>query len=174
MTEEYSDSLPYGMYWVIPGKLLAGPNPGAWNEAQARQRVRRLLDLGVTFFIDLTESSESRGYHDLLNSEAMAMRREATYRQMSIVDMDVPSHDHMAAILDMIDMAINRGRTVYVHCMAGLGRTGTIVGCYLVRHGMAGDEALDEIVRLRGGRTDSPQTDEQCLMVRNWREDDIL
>ena len=33
---------------------------------------------------------------------------------------------------------------VYVHCWGGIGRTGTVVGCWLVRHGMTGDEALAE------------------------------
>jgi len=35
---------------------------------------------------------------------------------------------------------------------------------------MAGQTALDEIVRLREGRTNSPQTPEQSDMVRKWSE----
>ncbi len=173
MSDEHS--LPYGVYWVqeaspLAGSLLAGPNPASWNDNQTRQRLRRLLDLGVTFFIDLTEANEAKNYHVLLSREAAMMRRDVVYRQMSIRDMDIPAQDHMAAILDMIDTAISRGHVVYVHCMAGLGRTGTVVGCYLVRHGLAGQAALDKITRLRGGRIDSPQTDEQCFMVRTWGE----
>ena len=46
-------------------------------------------------------------------------------------------------ILDEIDGAILNGKTVYVHCLGGIGRTGTVVGCYLVRHGIAaGGKAL--------------------------------
>ena len=174
MMDENSETLPYGTYWVQPGRLMAGPNPASWNDNQTRQRVRRLLDLGVTFFLDLTETGETKSYQLLLDSETMLSKRELVYRQMPIRDMDVPGHDRMTTILDMIDTAINREHVVYVHCMAGLGRTGTVIGCYLVRHGLTGEEALDEIVRLRGGRTDSPQTDEQCYMVRTWAEVTIV
>jgi protein-tyrosine phosphatase len=168
MTNDYSESLPYGAYWVKPGKLLAGPYPGSWDESQARQRLHRLLDLGVTFFIDLTEPDETKSYLSLLDTESMMLKRDLMYRQMSIQDMDVPAHDRMVKILDMIDTAISRDHIVYVHCLAGLGRTGTVIGCYLVRHDLSGEEALAEISRLRGGRSDSPQTDEQCAMVRAW------
>jgi protein-tyrosine phosphatase len=170
MADDYTESLPYGMYWARPGQLLAGPHPGAWNENQGRQRIRRLLDLGVTFFVDLTEPNEAQSYDLLLSTEAAALNRDATYRQLAIRDMDVPDQSRMVAILDTIDTAIHRGHVVYVHCLAGLGRTGTVVGCYLVRHGLTGDEALAEIERLRGGRSDSPQTDEQCYMVSTWHE----
>lgn len=171
MAEEYSEALPYGVYWVQPGKLLAGPFPGAWNESQARQRLRRLLDIGVTFFVDLTEPGESKDYQLLISSEAATLKRDLLYRQISIRDMDVPDSSRMVAILDTIDTAINRGHLVYVHCLGGIGRTGTVVGCYLVRHGLPGQEALSEIIRLRDGRTDSPQTDEQAYMVHTWGQD---
>jgi protein-tyrosine phosphatase len=171
MADDYSEALPHGMYWVQPGQLMAGPHPGAWDENQARQRLRRLLDLGVTFFVDLTEPNETQSYDLLLSTEAAALNRDVTYRQLAIQDMDIPDQSRMVAILDTIDMAIRRGYVVYVHCLAGLGRTGTVVGCYLVRHGLSGDDALAEIARLRGGRSDSPQTDEQCYMVSTWHED---
>jgi predicted protein tyrosine phosphatase len=171
MTDEYSESLPHGVYWVQPGKLLAGPNPGSWNENQARQRLRRLLNIGVTFFVDLTEPGEMKDYQLSASSEATTLKRDIIYRQLSIRDMDVPDSSRMTAILNTIDTAIHRGHLVYVHCLAGIGRTGTVVGCYLVRHGMTGEDALSEIVRLRGGQTDAPQTEEQSRMVRTWGED---
>jgi protein-tyrosine phosphatase len=171
MAEDYTESLPYGVYWVQPGHLLAGPHPGAWNENQGRQRIRRLLDLGVTFFVDLTEPDETQGYDLLLSTEAAALSRDVTYRQLAIRDMDVPDQSRMVAILDTLDTAIHWGHVVYIHCLAGVGRTGTVVGCYLVRHGLTGDDALGEIARLRGGRSDSPQTDEQRYMVSTWHED---
>ena len=78
--------------------------------------------------------------------------------------------------LDAIDEALDAGRNVYVHCWGGIGRTGTVVGCWLVRHGMTGDEALAEIAeRWRGmekryRHPRSPQTAQQRAYVRNWTE----
>lgn len=62
---------------------------------------------------------------------------------------------------------------MYVHCWGGVGRTGTVVGCYLVRSGLSGDEALARIRQLRRNEATanrpSPETDEQRNMVRSWR-----
>ena len=78
----------------------------------------------------------------------------------------------MTRILDTIDTALAMGQSVYVHCAGGIGRTGTVVGCYLVRHGMPGEAALEEIMRLRQvmphGGSLSPRREPQRQMVRNW------
>eukprot|EP00957_Ditylum_brightwellii_P026272 1987188-Ditylum_brightwellii.AAC.1 len=83
----------------------------------------------------------------------------------------------MSRILDTIDEAIwERNHTVYVHCRGGIGRTGTAVGCFLVRRGNTGEEALEEVNRLfqNSGRSreswSSPETTEQIDFVRNWND----
>ena len=56
----------------------------------------------------------------------------------------------MTAILDAIDTSLTGGRLVYVHCWGGVGRTGTVVGCWLLRHGLATrDAVLDTLAQLR-------------------------
>ena len=150
-------------YWVRHGQLLAGEYPSDWNERQSRVKLRRLLEAGVTFFLDLTRGGELKPYAEYLSEPI-------TYWRMQIIDMSVPGNAQMITILDTIDTALQAGQVVYVHCWAGRGRTGTVVGCYLARHGMPGQAALDEIVRLRGGRRDSPESDQQYDFVRNWRE----
>ncbi len=158
-----------GSYWVRPGKLLAGPYPGGWDEESSRQKLRSLLDAGVTFWVDLTESDEHGPYWSALETEAAALRSEVEHRRFPIPDMDVPFPQQMTSILDTIDDALAEGHTVYVHCMGGIGRTGTVIGCYLVRHGLSGEEALKEIARLRGGYVESPETSNQRRMVREWK-----
>ncbi|MBI5958874.1 MAG: dual specificity protein phosphatase family protein [Chloroflexi bacterium] len=157
-------------YWVWPGHLLAGPFPGAWDEDKARQKLQALINTGITLVIDLTEPGEHDSYVAMLHAEAAAVGYKVKHYRLAIPDMDIPSPDLMTTILDTIDSALDEGEVVYVHCMGGIGRTGTTIGCYLVRHGMTGDEALNEIVRLRGGLEDSPETFEQHMMVRHWRE----
>ena len=79
---------------------------------------------------------------------------------------------HMSRILDDIDAALEEDRTVYVHCWGGRGRTGTVVGCWLVRHGLDGGDALEQIARLRrdlGHGSPSPETAAQCAMVTGWK-----
>jgi protein-tyrosine phosphatase len=82
----------------------------------------------------------------------------------------------MGEILDVIDSALDQGGVVYVHCWGGVGRTGTVVGCHLVRRGMTGDEALARVAELFKNmqkyprRRRSPETDEQEAYVRSWTE----
>ena len=79
----------------------------------------------------------------------------------------------MSRILDDIDAALEEDRTVYVHCWGGRGRTGTVVGCWLVRHGLDEGDPLKRIVRLRrdlGRRIrPRPETSAQCAMVTGWK-----
>ena len=82
----------------------------------------------------------------------------------------------MRAILDQIDGSLGAGRRIYLHCWGGIGRTGTTVGCYLVRHGRAPEDALHQIATWRteqlGSRVyaRSPETSEQVDFVKSWSE----
>jgi len=159
---------------VRPGQLVAGEYPRDWDDNASRRKLQPLLAAGVDFFLDLTEAGEYglKPYVHLVREEAAALGLAVEHRRMPIADMNIPRPDGMVEILDTIEAATAAGHTVYVHCFGGIGRTGTVVGCYLVRQGMSGEEALREIARLRRTTPDgwnrSPQTEDQCEMVRTW------
>lgn len=164
-------------YWVEPGRLLAGEYPGASQVAAARQKLRLLLAAGVTFFLDLTSPDDGLApYAELLAAEALAADLAVHYRRMAIPDYSVPSVAQMAQTLDVIDEALAADQVVYVHCWGGVGRTGTVIGCYLVRHGCRGEAALAQIahwwqtVEKRDRHPHSPETPAQQQMVRTWHE----
>ena len=160
-------------YWVHD-RLVAGEYPGGWSERTLRARLRGLLEAGVTLFVDLTERREKglRPYDPVLRQEAGSTGRVVQYVRFPIPDFDTPTASQMSHILDLMDRSLSEGYGVYLHCYAGIGRTGTVVGCFLVRHGWSGQDALDRIVELRRGidpeRHPSPITTEQRGMVRGW------
>ncbi len=174
-----SEPIP-NAYWVMPGSFLAGPYPGTAHEREAQKKLTTIIDAGVRVFIDLTEEGETSTagvrvtpYEPLL--EAMALERGIGLRhiRLPIRDVSITSVAHMARILDAIDAALEAGKPVYVHCRGGFGRTGTVVGCHLIRHGLAeSDTALTRISQLRQHVQDawhpSPETLEQAAMVRSW------
>jgi protein-tyrosine phosphatase len=164
-------------YLLLEGRLIAGEYPGDRDETPARAKLGALLDAGVTAFIDLTEPHELAPYEGLVTKMARARGREVKYHRHPIQDISVPrSAVVMRELLDRIDAALDDGGVVYVHCWGGVGRTGTVVGCHLVRSGMTGDEALARVAELfkhmekypRRGR--SPETDEQEAYVRACNE----
>jgi protein-tyrosine phosphatase len=166
-----------GSYWVQDG-FIAGEYPGGWARYEGQARLRKLLQAGVTFFLDLTERGEKdlQPYAGLLYREARTLGSPVDYRRMPIPDYDTPTVAQMRQILNVLDAALAAGHRVYVHCYAGVGRTGTVVGCFLVRHGWSGHAALDQIVELRRGldpkAPPSPITGEQRALVRAWANDD--
>ena len=132
---------------------------------------------GIDHFIDLTELHELAPYAGIAEEEAKRLGLSVEHERSSIRDVSVPrSLREMASILDAIDVALGGGKTVYVHCWGGVGRTGTVVGCWLVRHGRTGNEALAQVAEWWQGvekaarRPESPETPQQCAYVRNWTE----
>jgi hypothetical protein len=175
--------LPFDGCYQIDDLLLAGPYPAIHSNAHATIRLRALLDAGVDLVVDLTESYESArygqsgsGYESQLRALAAEQGRQVEYRRFGFQDMSVPDPELMIMILDAIDQARAGGRRVYLHCWGGVGRTGTVVGCWLARHGHAtGSDVLRKIKMLRAydprRHLESPQTREQCDMVVRWERD---
>ncbi len=186
-------------YWAIPNKLLAGEYPGEQHPknslrtivskvysilgflSRPRQglmnsdkRIKAIIDSGINTFLDLTEINELPDYEQKINVLTDSNNNQIKYKRMPIKDRTVPEKEYLKEILDFIHEESKNDRKVYVHCLRGLGRTGTVVGCYLVRNGFSGNESLQEIYRLRQGMLNawmqSPQTQEQVQAVINWIE----
>jgi hypothetical protein len=155
-------------YWVISNQVLAGEYPGGADQEEARTRLARLQGAGIDSFIDLTEEGELPPYHHLL-------AKPSEYTRYAIVDSGVPNNvSQTQQILSAIRAALARGRRVYVHCRAGIGRTGLIVGCFLAEEESNGKSALKILNSLwrQNERSASwprvPQTAEQADYIRHW------
>jgi protein-tyrosine phosphatase len=154
-------------YTVKPGALYAGEYPYWADKDQTLERLRNLSSQGVGLIIDLTHEGEDTAYGDIL-AEVGGME----HRRFSLVNDDVPTVEAVKTILDTIDSAHNEGKAVFVHCLAGIGRTGVVVGCYLARQGMNGQAALAGIKMMRTGvrdeQIDSPALQGQRDFILNW------
>jgi Dual specificity phosphatase, catalytic domain len=155
-------------YWVIPGRLLAGEYPGDPDDSRARQRLARVQEAGIDSFIDLTEEGELPPYRLLLP-------KHTDYLRSPIVDAGVPNNvAQTQELLAALRAALARGKGVYLHCRAGIGRTGLIVGCFLADEESSGRAALKTLNRLwrQSDRCaawpEVPQTAEQAAYIRGW------
>ena len=164
-------------YWVEPGRFLAGEYPAHAFGEQVRQRLDAFLDYGIDTFINLTNPDELPPYLPFLEEQADYYEIDIQHKRLPITDHNIPTIQTMRAILDEIDAALVAGRKIYVHCWGGIGRTGTVVGCYLVRHGRTGQEALNQLAEWWQDVPKSniwphtPETRRQMEFVLNWDED---
>lgn len=161
-------------YWVQPGRFLAGEYPGHFDSERARRRLDAFLEAGFDTFIDLTRQGEMNPYAKILSEQGQAYGVHTQYFRFPIGDYGLPSPALMKAILDQVDESLGAGRKIYLHCWGGIGRTGTSVGCYLVRHGLNGEQSLRQLaewwqeVPKSRIHPSSPETREQVNFVLDW------
>jgi hypothetical protein len=166
-------------YWVVPELLLAGAYPGDTDPVDHRRKVQTLVTAGIRVFVNLTEEDEANfmgrslmPYQDL----ACQLCPEVVCIRHPIRDLSVPTEAEMRAILDDIDVPMKNGKPVYVHCLGGVGRTGTVIGCWLLRHGFAEpSNVLDVLMQLRQQDKErrnrmAPETAAQQRFVKAWVE----
>ena len=110
------------------GIIYAGEYPGDKNGEFAKHKLEHMHHFGIRHFIDLTEEGELRPYNHLLPSDT-------TYTRFPITDCGVPkSIESVQRLLLRIEELKKMDGYVYVHCWGGVGRTGTIVACYLAQN----------------------------------------
>lgn len=165
---------PFGLaYWVDPPLLMAGCYPGHGDPRIAARQLGALLDCGIRCFISLMEE-EARGpfipYEPLLEEIATSRGVRVDRLRFEVEDHSAPSCQQMGEIERALASSIAAGRPVYLHCWGGRGRTGAVVGVYLVRRGLATAETfVDAIAELRSGAAgESPETEEQIEFVRGF------
>lgn len=151
--------MPVPARYAVAEGLCAGGYPGTPDAVAALERD------GVTLFVDLTHPSDPLPDYGQWLTHARRIAHP-------IPDMGTPTAGHVMRILDDVDAARAGGGTAYVHCWGGVGRTGTVIGCWLMRHGLDDGDPIARIATLRAGIAGdrpSPETSRQSELVRGWR-----
>ena len=148
----------------IAGKLWLGPMPG-----RLRPLADDLADLtrqGIARVICLTPSDEIR-----LKSPDYAARQGdlgIPVTSFPIGDFGVPDDGGgLKTLAQESARDLKAGRALFVHCAAGIGRTGMVATCILVALGLSGDAAISAITAAGSG----PETDIQKRLVARYAEE---
>ena len=142
--------LPWLPSWIVEGKILAGPY------CRSARSLARLAKAGIGLCVNLHERPLPA---DRLSSLGI------THLHLPVPDFTAPSPETLAQAVSAIDETLSAGRAVSVNCGWGFGRTGTVVACWLVSHGMSPQEAIN-LVRVR--RPKSIETVEQEQAIHSF------
>ena len=125
--------------WLIENKLAGSGIPTSIEEVQW------IIEQGVKSIVTIREEP--------LDDDWI---KDVNYLHIMSNDMGVPEFDDLVHVVDFIHKRITSNEPVMVHCLAGMGRTGTILACYLVKYqNMSADEAIQKIREERPGSIQS-------------------
>ena len=72
--------------------------------------------------------------------------------QCPIRDQSIPTIAEAEALVRWILAGVDAKENVVVHCMGGLGRSGTIASCVMVARGASAADAIATVRKARGPR----------------------
>jgi len=151
------------LYWLEdkwPGRiaLSARPRGGDWLGDEVGEWKRAAINTVVS----LLEQQEEREL-DLQRESAEVRGHGLDFLWLPIPDRHVPgSEAALAQPLERLDRTLREGKNVLIHCRQGVGRSGLVAACLLVKNGMSPGAAVEKISSVRGVQV--PETDEQ----REW------
>ncbi len=158
-------------FQVYDERIWGCEYPFALDEEKGKEKLQEAMNFGITHFIDLTEEGELVPYAEHIPSDSLV-----THYRFPIPDTSVPSScESMLDLLKRIDhILLNHNAKIYLHCWGGVGRTGTVVACWIAwkRHLGFSDtmKALDNLWKEcpKSRFRSIPDTEEQIDFIRNF------
>jgi atypical dual specificity phosphatase len=82
--------------------------------------------------------------------------KDVNYLHIPTEDLGAPDMEKIDSAVDFINQRLEYNEPVMVHCAAGIGRTGTILACYLIKYkNYTAKKAVDEVRKKRPGSIQS-------------------
>lgn len=148
-------SRPYFFSWIDEPLLSACAEPAG------AEQLAWLREQGVDILITLTEEPLPRTWVDAAGLMSV---------HVPIPDMDVPAVEQVKEVMSVIDKAKAGGMGVAIHCLAGRGRTGTILAAYFVHQGLSAAEAIEKVRNLRPGSIEVPEQEDAIRAFERARK----
>lgn len=159
--------MPIQLHWLEgpwPGKLAleARPRGGDWLDDELAQWRRAGVDEVVSLLTPEEENSLE------LRQEAQTTKKFGMqFTSLPIQDRHVPESEiRLEETLARMNRELFSGRNLLVHCRQGVGRTGLVAACLLIKNGMSPGAAVDAVSATRG--LPIPETQEQRDFIERY------
>jgi len=130
---------PTNFSWLINDKLAGSGMPTSSAELDW------VIKKGVKSIITMTEEPLPESWI-----------QNITYLHVPTEDLSAPDMEKIDNIVDFIYERIKNNEPIMVHCAAGIGRTGTILACYLIKYyNLSAKGAIDKVRKERPGSIQS-------------------
>lgn len=146
------------------GKLFlpARPRGGEWLEDEVVDWKTQDIDVVVSL---LTKPEEVE--LDLKGERDEVERQGLRFISLPMDDRQVPSSRiQLISLIENMRDVLNDGKNVVLHCRQGVGRTGLVAACLLIRAGMKPTAALALLASARGAAV--PDTLEQKTWIEQF------
>ncbi len=137
---------PTNFSWLIDSKLAGS------GMLTSSSEMDWVLKQGIKSIVTMTEDSLPQSW-----------LKDVKYLHVPTEDLSAPDIEQIDHAVDFIHKQIQNNEPVMVHCAAGIGRTGTILACYLVKYNKL--SAIDAIEKVRKERPGSIQSESQELAI---------
>jgi len=141
--------------WVIEGRIAGSSYP-------ITHELLLLPKFNIKMVINLTRRGIPNRIKERLKKNGVEFKR------FPIRDFGIPSKDVIKHYLQSVCETIQKGEAVLTHCIAGCGRTGTMIGLFLVSHGYSPEKAINLIHMALGDNC--PETSNQIKLLYHQKK----
>lgn len=140
---------------ICPGRRDRGRDLADDLDEMTRQQIKRVYCLAT---------DHELAWAGVGHLRQSVLDKGMKFRALPIPDQGVPSPAETQELVSEIVSALAQGENVAVHCMGGLGRTGTLAACVAIGSGATAQQAIEAVRRSRSPRAIENATQENFIV----------
>ncbi|HHT9160223.1 MAG TPA: dual specificity protein phosphatase 23 [Candidatus Brocadiaceae bacterium] len=141
--------MPRNFSWLIQNEIAGMARPMSMVAD-----LEFLKDNGIEAVVSLTELPLHKTLIEEFGFE---------YKHIPVPDLASPTQEQIEEFVSFVNNLTASKKKIVVHCDAGIGRTGTMLACYLVNKGCSASWSISEVRKRRPGSIETTEQEDTIL-----------